>query len=264
MSEVAERPKIEKITPPLVIGNEYVDGYLSRQESFLDITDDDIAFMIGDMERVVGREFRGDLNTAIYLSQQFIDGMSAPVTEQLTDEQIKFVKFGLIWKLPSTAALYPFLKRAGADEYHRAGALDYETLERSSLKDPSKIIKLRRRGNDDYYHGPRWYYFRALGLEEGAHAAHVAINGVPQFPDNPQNLSVAEYHASDVEFDGLEWRIWDEEKILRDLRLSPKDRYGITQARELNRIQLRQARSIRMNRLANKDPNFFKKHPFGV
>lgn len=258
MSEIAELPTREKKIPPLIVGNEYADGLLLRKESFLDIEDEDIVNLISDMERVLGREFEGDINNAVILVQEYLNGMSVPITEQMSDEETKGVKFGFYagkYIPPDYRAdtfYAPRVKEAGQKIIHRATFIDIEALESYSRLDPNKVFTEKDDLGEVIYTGPVWYAFRCWGIEEGAHYVFATKN-----PKNAarasQKMTIAEYRAVDAEFDAAIWLRTDALQMSRNQNLSFTDRDAINETFILYDQIYREARSLRLKRGQSED-----------
>lgn len=266
----ADLPDFLANIPPITEGNtyyqEHLSGYLVNKESVLDITEVDLAYLLDDMERV-GKKFRGNKNKAIALLQQGIFGMLIPITEQLTDEQIKNAKFGLYWSEKSeekAGALFnPQIKEYGKRSSHKAMMMEVEFLEDLCQRDLHEVIEIRTPNGEVAVKAPPWAVIRWMLMEEGAHYAYTILN--PNYLNADEKMSLAEYRAMPIEYDALLWMRADAKLLKENPLLASRDREGISQAEEIFDITYRQAREVRRQKAeAKKSRKHGGLHPFGI
>lgn len=257
--------------PPLSEGAEYYEEFLSgclvNKENFLEVTEEDLAHLLADMERVSGREFKGNLSNAIVLLNEIVNGMSVPITEQFGEEGAAGVKFGLYWRAKSkdkAAALYhPHAKEYGEKNYYKTVVVELGELETLSSHDLTGYCEWKNAHGEVVFCGPVWFVARCVGLEEGAHYAYSLRK--PKYQVAKQRMTLAEYRAVSVEYDALLWMRADAHQMKENRWLSSEDRDGIAKAAERFDEIYWQAREIRRQKAeAKKSKKRGGLHPFGV
>ena len=254
-TETVGSPKIEKKIPPYSLEYEFADGILLNKAG-LEVTDDDIAFLIDDISRIEGVRFQGDMDKAIVLTRIFLDGVIAAISNQLTPDQGKQLKFGLIRRERDTGAVF----HSGAAEVfnseylHKAVLLNYGLIESLSLLEPTEYYEERDVDtNEITYCGPVWYILRAVGIEEGDHAAWVLTGHRGSGVKMENGMTMAQYCSSNIEYHALVRRRNDAIDILHQMELSPAERSMLQTALGFYDKQIEGSKEIREKRRHEKN-----------